>query len=300
MTQSARYSVILVVLLLLAGCSGLLGSGVDSSEISVTPAKVPTDNPTVTPRGQIAPGVTSTGVYNASALTHAHARILGNTSFTVRMNLTRHYTNGTLAQKVTGIQRIETEPSLNVQEHYRSTVDQSVLRHSNRSPLRAQDRWYNSSNGYRRIIYTNNTTKYQILPDHFRRITPYQLTDARRINRALSMSDTQVSRVTRNGSTYYRIEGTISHEQPYSSPHNKQNSSYWLLIDSRGVVHEYHYTTITSIPNGTTVRIQLNIYFQKIGTTTVVQPSWVETARNRTEPANRTKTSRAKTSQITE
>lgn len=300
MTQSARYSVILVVLLLLAGCSGFLGSRGGPPEVSVTPADVPSDNPTVAPRGQIAPGVTATGVYNASALAHAHARILGNTSFTIRMNLTHHYPNGTLAQSTTGIRRVETGPPLNVRVHYLLSVEQSVLRHSNRSSVLAVNLWYDSENRYQRTIYTNNTTKYDTHSFRFRRGAPYQLTYAWRINRTLSTADTQVTRLTRNGSTYYRIEGTIPSKYHSTSPSTKQNSSYWMLIDSRGVVHEYHHTVTSSGPNGTTVHIHLDIYFQKIGNTTVTRPTWVETARNRTETANRTTTTRSKTSQIIE
>lgn len=293
MVRFARYSVMVVVLLLLTGCSGFLGAGQESPKVSVTPAAVPTDSPTVAPRGQVAPGVTSAGVYNSSALAHAHARILSNTSFTIHKNLTHYYLNGTLIRQSTGILRVESGPPVLVLSHSRHSGQWLDTRHSNRSRPLVRDFWYGSDSGYIRTIYSNNTTSYNTISERLRPNRSYILTYFRRINSTLSGADTQVSRVTRNGSTYYRIEGTMPREHRVTSPHNKQNSSYWMLIDSRGVVQEYHHTIISSGPNGTIIQIHLDIDFQKVGNTTVTQPAWVETARKHTEPANRTATARS-------
>lgn len=300
MHRFARYSTLLVVLLLLTGCSGFLGSGQDSSEVSVTPVDIPTDNPSVAPRGQIAPGVSSTGVYNTSALAYTHARILGNTSFTIRMNLTQHYLNGTQMRQTTGIRRIESGPPVLVQSHYRSSPQQSEIRHRNRSGPLVRDRWHGPDNMYMRITYANNTTTYNVIPQHLHRNNAYDFTYFQTINQSLSSDDTRISRLTRNGSTYYRIEGTIPREYTSTSRSNKRNSSYRTLIDSRGVIHEYQHTVISSGPNETAVHIHFNISFRKIGNTTVRQPSWVETARNRTEPTNRTTTVRSRNDQSIE
>jgi hypothetical protein len=292
MFRFSRYSVILVVLLVLAGCSGFPGSGPDASNVRVTPADVPTDDRTAVPRGQIAPGVTSTGVYNASALTHAHAQTLGNTSFTIRVNLTYHYTNGTQAGQTIGKLRVESGPPVLIQAHYRFAVQQSDIRRSNRSPAIAGDRWYGPDSRYGRTIYANNTTSYRAIPERMHRDSSYDLTYFRTINRTLSDVDTQVTQLTRNGSTYYRIEGPMKREYLSASSSNKQNSSQnnsqWLLIDSRGVIHEYHYTVTSLGPNETTMHRHYDVSFQRIGNTTVKQPAWVEKARNRTEPTNRT------------
>jgi hypothetical protein len=291
MSRSVLNAVVLVGLILLAGCTGFLGWGSDSSEVRITPADVPTDAKPATPSEQIAPGVLPTGVYNASALAHAHARILGSTSFTIRMNRTYRYQNGTLARWTTGMQRVESGPPLRIQTHSRYHIQRLYPQRSNVSPALGSDLWSGPDNGYQRIIHANNTTRYSTLPRRIRSINSSVLTRAWRINKTLSNVDTQVTRLTRNGSTYYRIGGPVPHGNPSSLlSSSKQNSSQWLRIDSRGVIHEYHITIYTSGPEETTMERHYSITFRKIGNTTVERPAWIETARNRTSPANRTET----------
>jgi hypothetical protein len=291
MPRSALRSVVLVGLILLAGCAGFPGLGSDSPEVRVTPADVPTDAQPATPSEQIAPGVLPTGVYNASILAHAHAQILGSTSFTIRTNRTYRYSNGTLARWTTGMQRVESGPPLRIQSHSQFHVWRLYPRRSNVSPALGSDLWSGPDNGYQRTIYANNTTRYSTLSQRIRSVNSSVFARVRRINETLSNVDTQVTRLTRNGSTYYRIEGSVSREYrrlPQST--DQQNTSQWLLIDSRGVIHEYHITIYTSGPEETIMEIHYSMTFQKIGNTTVERPAWIETARNRTTPANRTET----------
>jgi hypothetical protein len=301
MSRSILNVMVLVALILLAGCSGLSGLGSEPPEVSVTPADVPTNAKPATPSEQIAPGVLPTGVYNASALAHAHARILGSTSFTIRTNRTYRYQNGTLARWITGIQRVESGPPLRIQTHSRYHIQRLYPQRSNVSIALESDLWFSLDNGYQRTTYANNTTRYSTLSQRIRSINSPILTRAWRINKTLSNVDTQVTRHTRNGSTYYRIKGPVPHGNP--SPllsSNKQNSSQWLLIDSRGVIHEYHITVYTSGPKETAIKRHFSITFRKIGNTTVERPAWVETARNRTTPANRTETASRQNSSTTE
>jgi hypothetical protein len=293
MSRSVLTAVLLVALILLAGCSGFPGLGPDSSDVRVTPANVPTDTQPVTPSEQIAPGVLPTGVYNASILAHAHSQALGTTSFTIRTNRTYRYQNGTLARWTTGIQRVESGPPIRIQSRSRYHVQRLYPRRSNVSPALGSDLWSGPDNGYQRTIYANNTTRYSTLSQRIRSVNSSVFARARMINKTLSNVDTQVTRLTRNGSTYYRIEGPVSREYrrlPQST--DQQNTSQWLLIDSRGVIHEYHITIYTSGPEETIMERHYSITFRKIGNTTVERPAWVETARNRTSSANRTETAR--------
>jgi hypothetical protein len=291
MRRSVLNSMLLVAVVLLAGCNFLgLGPSIDNSEIEVTPADVPIDTPTVTPRGQIAPGVFPEGVYNASALASAHARTLGKTSFTIRTNVTYRYSNGTLARWTTGIMRIDSGPPPRILAHSRDHIHRLYTRHRNHSTILARDLWYGADHGYWRITYVNNTTGYHAIPERIRSSDLYQLTRAWMINRTLSDVNTQVNRLTRNGSTYYRIEGPVSRNHSLFPSNNQQNASQWLLIDSRGVIYEYHIITHITGPAEKPLRRHYSITFREIGTTTVEKPAWIEIARNRTEPANRTTT----------
>jgi hypothetical protein len=78
MNIRALQSVSLVVLLVLAGCSGF-GIGESEEPLSVTPADVPPDRY----GGSIAPGLTRNDIVNAQALVREHREILANKSVSV-------------------------------------------------------------------------------------------------------------------------------------------------------------------------------------------------------------------------
>ena len=98
-------SLLLVVCVVLAGCNGVFGG--DTQETStLTPAAVPTDEPTRTPLPQLAPGLTGEGVVNASALAAAHDATLEDTSYTARRTVTYRTPNGTPVRRIESVTRV--------------------------------------------------------------------------------------------------------------------------------------------------------------------------------------------------
>ena len=102
--RRALGTVLVVVLVVLAGCSGVFGGG-DGSTETVTPAAVPTDEATATPAPRLVPGVTKRGIESPRALVAAHQSFLQNRSFTQRSNSTALAANGSAVLRTTGTLR---------------------------------------------------------------------------------------------------------------------------------------------------------------------------------------------------
>lgn len=274
MSRSILWTVLLV-LVVLAGCNGF---PVGSDNPTVTPADVPTDSRPETPEGQLAPGVFPTRI-DASALAHAHARVLGSTTFTIRMNRTYRYPNGTVRGWFSTKTSVDSEPSSQFRGYSRARYSQSYLRTNDYLSLSMYERWYTSNATYQRFTFANNTTDYRSVPPAG--TNPFQITGAWRIVDTFSNVETQVTPLDRNGSTYYRIEGQVSSGSRFAS-NSSTNTSQWLLVDSRGVVREHHINATVTGQNGSPQRLQFSISYQNIGNTTVERPAWIDTARNRT------------------
>jgi hypothetical protein len=92
-------SCVLCVLVVLAGCSGLVGEDSDRA-VTVTPAPIPEPSP------QYLPGVAAEGVTDPTMLASAHRSGLTNTSFTRWTNRTVRYPNGTVYQQSNQASRV--------------------------------------------------------------------------------------------------------------------------------------------------------------------------------------------------
>lgn len=268
----------MLVLVILAGCNGFSLS--ESTDVrTVTPADVPTVEPTTTPNGRLAPGVFPTRI-NASALAYAHARVLGSTSFTIRTNRTYYYPNGTVKGWYYTKTFVNSEPTSQRQIYSRTRYSQSYLNHSDIFSLTMYEEWYTSGHTYQRFTLANNTTEYRVRPPTG--TEPFLSTQAWMIEDVLLSGEMQVTPHDRNGSTYYRIEGPAAPQSAVLDDRN--NTSHWLLVDSRGVVREYHSNSTVTESDGTPLRLYISRSYVRIGNTTVERPSWVDTARNRTTP----------------
>lgn len=100
-TRSAVLGSVLIMLIVLTGCSAFPFDEDRATARTVTPAPVPTDRPTATPVLMVAPGVSATGIENPTALVDAHAALLDNISYTVHTRNVERYVNGTLRRRTT-------------------------------------------------------------------------------------------------------------------------------------------------------------------------------------------------------
>ncbi|EMA53081.1 hypothetical protein [Halococcus thailandensis] len=265
-------AVLLSVLVVLAGCSGVFG-GSDESAETVTPAAVPTDEPTPTPMPELAPGVTKRGIEDPRALIAAHRSFLQNRSFTQRSSSTALAANGSAILQTTGTLRVGATGAVryvsNRSGPYFATERGSI-------PTRIVA-WSNDGNYFVQQTFANGTTTYSHPPGR-RTGMQFALGTLPTILGALDTGNTTITdRRSENGTTLYHVNGTIdTRRQP--------NTSVRLLVDSRGVVREYSTVRQAPASSAVTKSITENRLVAINTTGTPERPSWVATAKNRTTP----------------
>lgn len=278
-----RPSVILpvVALLLLAGCSSV--SPFATSSPTGTPAPVPT-SPSETPGPVYPPGIDDGGVHDDSALVEAHESVTADTSHAVRATETHRYDNGTLQWRL-GIRRRVAAGG----DRHHSIVDVDGTApgsgRSGTSPASRPTGRSNSSSSCSRTRPRSGTSASS--PPKGGAILERPLIVL------FSATETEIGdRVTRNGTTLYRIEATrvtdrsLFAEAVALRPYDElRNASFSALVDARGLVREYslHYTVARE--DGTVVHVNRSVRYRALGNTTVEQPPWYDEAvENTTGP----------------
>lgn len=269
--QRTLGAVLLAVLVVLAGCSGVFGGSGEPTE-TVTPAPVPTDEPTPTPVPRLAPGLTGQGIENASALVAAHASFLRNQSFTRQSNSTGVTSNGSVLVRTTSMLRAG-PPG----EGLYSVIERngSYLFEGRATLPVHSEAWWEGQRYVVKRTFQNGTTTYRQPPvsatrsDIVAGTLPYRL-------ESFSTNNTMVSEhFTRNGTTLYRVRGV-------TRSNTAGNLTLRLLVDSRGLIHNY--TTIRRLPFGMNISKSVTkTRFVAINTTDAPErPPWYDEAVNRT------------------
>lgn len=262
MSSVSRLPVVLVLLVLLAGCQGVTPGG---ETPTLTPVVVPTETPTERPPQTLAPGVTERGVTDPSALATAHAEALGGTAFTFRANYTERGPDGTVRGRTVTTVR----SGAGDRYHYvRSDTDDETVRRV--------ERWSDGERALERQV-AGNDTDYRVVrgPDGQplgpAAALPVDPTARRGIERVFRAVQTTVTvRAVRNGTTYYRVEGD---GLTTPNPSSLQDTSLVALVDEHGVVHRYR-LAYTTDRGGDEARVVGTVRFTDVGTTTVERPVW--------------------------
>jgi hypothetical protein len=274
--QRTLGTILVVVMVVFAGCGGVLGGGSDEPVETLTPAPVPTDKPTPTPVPQLAPGLTGNGIENMSALVAASKSFFQNRTFTVMMNKTAVAPNGTVLSHTTGTLHAGSAGKGFVVV-YESEGD-SLLMNKSTDPVRTEA-WSDSERFFEKQTYANGTTTYNRLPiDGQLTGFGYAIGPITYLPNSFGINDTTVTeRLTRKGTTLYRVSGTVS-DVPWA------NVSFRLLVDSHGIIHEFTIVRHHSSTEGIAKTVS-TVEFSKIGMTDAPKrPSWVDEAINRTTP----------------
>jgi hypothetical protein len=308
--------VILVCLLVLAGCSGFADGGSDAGTgrgasepgASVTPAPVPTTEPTATPGPPVAPGLARTGVWNASALAAAHESVLRNASMTVRRTTTYRYGSGEIARQVVATTRIGSEGRrLRVVERRSPPTDGEDRGETTaRSGTGAGDEaatgghavvreayWFGPNRSTVARTYANGTTTYRArAPSDLTRDRRSIVTsEARRIGALAGGFETRVRAVGSGERPRYRVR---SAEKASGSDRTvpigfTSVSSFRMTIDSRGLVGKYRFLRRLNVQRrGKPTEILTRVHYIDVGTTTVTRPPWYDAVMSTTSATNRT------------
>jgi hypothetical protein len=285
--------VLLVVAIVSAGCSGFAtdggsGEGKDGDPtVSVTPAPVPS----VETRERLAPGLSDDGIENASALAAAHDFELRNRSFTLRMNQTVEYANGSLRGRTVGVVRVVPDGAA-FRTNYTITGT-PIASHTTDFELVRTERWFGGERGLAASTFANDTTNYDRFSAEFgSSIVRSFIDNGDRYARLLDGARTRVvGRTERDGKTFYRVAASDPSSTAlarYPSLESAENATLEALVSSRGFVRAHRLAYRATTENGSTLRIVESVRYTDIGDTTVRRPPWYEEALRATNRTNAT------------
>jgi hypothetical protein len=263
------------VLLVLAGCSGFVGSGDSTPSETFTPAPVPAD------RATLAPGLDADGVTAPRRLGNAHGRVLDERSYRLVANHTVRYPNGT-ARSV-----LRVDIRLDAERRYLTTVRAGG--HAGPGLLGqppARGTFWSNGSVYAVALTRDNGTTYNRFqpPDGYAGTWPYWIRgvaldgapgeDTTRLFAAIDV--TVVERTTVNGTARYILRGREA--QPGELPvpgglTDPRNATVRAVVRDDGLVERYRvrYTANASTGPVTVVRA---VRYEGVGATTVERPSW--------------------------
>ncbi|MHC3379757.1 hypothetical protein [Haloarcula sp. H-GB5] len=280
MTRNLRRQLLVLTIVVTAGCGGFGFSGGDGSPTPVTPAPVPTDSGTTYPAG-----VGSTGVTSPSLLGSAHGGRLNGTGYTLTMNRTVRYANGSLRS------HLRVHVALDANRTHLANI--SVRGHAapvllGRPPATASF-WSNGDTYLRRLVRDNQTVHNEYdPPDSYAGTWRYWVhaaalngRPAADVTRTVAPFHTRTLQPQQSDGTVYVIRGDRLRENTSSTAWaSRENATLVAHVTRSGLVRDYRteYTTVTN--GGDPVTVTRTVRFRAVGNTTVGRPPWYDRARS--------------------
>lgn len=268
--RSALQAALVGVLLVLAGCTGTLGTATDTTTATTDTTTTATTTTTTPDPERIAPGVTEAGVVDAAALASAHARFLQARSYTVERSYVERSSDGTLLTQKRSTARYERSAGeLFFAQSVNGTRPALLGAAAGRVEI-----WSNGSTTYSRVETGGAEVSY-------RASSALTLSNDRygRIYTLLSTLDTRVTERTPEGRFTLVATGV---DYPRSVAPDRfdrvVNVTFEATVTVDGLVERYHveYTGVTD--DGDRVRVEETVRFVAFETTTVEAPDWVDEA----------------------
>jgi len=257
-----------VVLVVLAGCGGVVGDGTSPVD-TPTPADVPTDGPLA----DSPMGLDESGIANATRLANTHNAALDNTSFTYHRTERLTAVNGTELFNVSTMGQYQTneQQALLVQKY-----DTSQPPFDGENGTITQ--WLNESSRTYRIT-TPNETEYGVIRE-IRYVSP-SLGD--QLERYYTKSD-GVTVSTSEGSIKLQFTTSSGEEIATGTPVNVTSGSVTVRMTESGRIEKYRVEYAGTLVNepATTVKGTRTVRVTGVDATTVEQPNWVSSARDAT------------------
>ncbi|EMA00719.1 hypothetical protein SAMN05443574_101141 [Haloarcula vallismortis] len=280
MAGHAGWQLLVLTVVVTAGCGGLGFSGGDGSPTPVTPAPVPTDSATAYPAGVGPAGVTS-----PSLLGSAHGDRLNGTGYTLTMNRTVRYANGSLRS------HLRVHVALDANRTYLTNI--SVRGHAapvllGRPPATAS--FWSDGDTYLRRLVRDNQTIYNEYdpPDSYAGTWRYWVHSAALngrpaadVTRTVAPFHTRTTRSQQSDGTAYVIRGDRLRENTTSTTWAaRENATLVAHVRQSGLVRYYRtgYTTVTD--SGEPVTVTRTVRFTAVGNTTVGPPPWRDRAQS--------------------
>lgn len=265
-SREAFGAVLVVALLVLAGCNTITDQSDPAPERppTVTPAPVPSDAPTPTPGLGIVPGLSGAGV-NGSTLYRAHLDALADRSFTVESASTVSFANGSTVNTTRTIARVAGARMLVRYEysHGSSPFGEDV---------RAVELWGSRRRSLSATIYDNGSVTAGRLYQYLGRPRAFASNALTPIGALTTARSRVTSRVRRNGTLLFRVVGTTG-----GGASGTDEATVRALVDSSGRVHRANITSrapeTANVSRRTTI-----VRYTAVDSTILDRPAWYDTA----------------------
>lgn len=263
-------SLVVALLLVLAGCGSLASPTPDPETATVTPAPVPGGTPPPSAE-TLAPGLDEGGVFDAGRLAAAHADALAGRSFTLVRTDSR-YVDGSLVQRDRSVLRYAAGG-----ERFRYDLQQTDRREGANQTARIE-RYADGEQVYVAVT-SGNRTRYELLRASDgsayapTRVFPANATNERGLARLFVLIDTEVvGERTVDGRTVYRLRTVGSQSVP-----PLRNITFVANVSETGQVRSYRleYDVVRS---GQSVHVVASTTYRALDETTVKEPPWLARA----------------------
>ncbi|MEF8852213.1 MAG: hypothetical protein V5A44_06750 [Haloarculaceae archaeon] len=253
-----RLSVVLALVVVLAGCGSVVDGGTtpeeDTPTRTLTPAPVPTSATPTDELVTLPPGVTGDGIADPDALLDAHRSALRNRSYTLRARIS---VRGVVSERFT---RVES-PTRYYQRDVRYGTGSNVTRFASDTSV------------YTRSTY-DSVTRY----DRFEAVIPPRSTTVRESRALLELDSAAVTRTTRDGHTVFVVRGTYP---THPTLPGVRNFSLRVVVEPDGLVRSLH-ATYVRVEGATRTNVTRSFTYTDVGATTVERPAWVDREFNDT------------------
>lgn len=269
-----------ILLILVAGCSG--GGPAATDATSITPAPVPSGTVTETQDSRLPTGVAvAGGITDPWLVTTRSAELLSSTTYTLHIVEETRYANETVQWRLERVVRVGHNRSLTVETHvghdrpgwpFANADRFEVYTEHGEDPTGARSYW---------AITEAGKTRYEELDGVGR-------ANSRTLFQLLARFDTRVTgRAVRNGTILYQVEakprGEPKQMKYADRTERARNLTLGLLIDRNGVIHEWR-VAYTTVDDGSEVRYVRTERVSDIASTVVTVPAWVDTLRDEETP----------------
>lgn len=272
-----HWRVLAVVLVAVtAGCGSVVGLGGGPATETVTPAPVPTLEPTPEdPRMGLAPGVDAEGIFDVDYLVQNHVSVATDTSYVWEEENHQFYRARNSTVWSNNSQRIVFENGSN---YHRTASSTELLIEGQRQFLQSYEEYGDGDRRYTRWFQIDE-------PDPIYRHGPagdaslqYASLPVGPIRRFMDLEEERVARISSVGERdHYRITGTRSSILQYGEV---RNFTARMVVREDGLVRSLNVSFETTQAEQE-VTISYASRYSAVGNATVTEPGWVPEVRER-------------------